>query len=563
MAKQIIFNDDVRSKLITGIKKLSNAVKVTLGPTGRVVLSARDFRDPYFTKDGVTVAREIELPDVFENMGAQIVRQATSKTAIAAGDGTTTATIYVEAIYEAGLKSIANGAKGQEVKRGIEMAVNAIIEEIGKLAKPVISAEQLVRIGICSANHDEKIGTTVAEAIQKVGKDGVVTIEEGQSLETYVDIIEGMQIERGYISANFVNNKETNKVEYEEPIIIVVDEKISAISQIIKILEQLVKQYPSKGLVIIAEDIDGEALSTLSFNHVRGSFKVCAIKAPAFGDRRRDILGDIATVVGATLIGSAGGIRLDQTVLSKHAGTCRKITIGRDDTIITHSSEEIPNTLENVVKIEREKQRMDAISERISLVQSQIDNIAGDFDREKLQERLAKLTGGVGRIVVGGITESEVREKKDRIDDALHACKAAVDEGILPGGGVAVIYARKVLKKLMAGQTEDTKIGIKIIEKALEAPLRQLAKNAGDDDGAVLGQVLRSSAFGYGYNAATGEYGDMVRFGVIVPAKVERVALQNAASVAGLLLVTDCMIAPIPEQMPAGYDPSALPQMPQ
>lgn len=549
MAKQIVFDENVRSKLSAGIKKLANAVKVTLGPTGRVVLSARDFRDPYFTKDGVTVAREIELPDPFENMGAQIVRQATSETASVAGDGTTTATIYVEAIYEAGLKSIASGAKSQQVKHGIELAVREVVKQLQLMAKPVLNKEQLIRVGICSANHDENIGTIVADAINQVGKDGVVTIEEGQTLETYVEIVEGLQIERGYISANFVTNKETNRAEYEEPFILVADCRINSIQQIIKQLEQLVTKHSSKALIIIAEDIDGEALSTLAFNHVRGSFRVCAIKAPGFGDRRRDIMQDIATSIGATVVG-ADGILLEKAVLSECCGTCKKITVSRENTIIIGGKGDI-----------------EKVSERIHTLQAQIENVAGDFDREKLQERLAKLTGGVGRIVVGGATESEVREKKDRIDDALHACKAAIDEGILPGGGVAVLNARKALANLKKHQSDDVKIGISIIEKAVEAPLRQLAANAGEDPGAIIGNIIRDGRRNpcYGYDAAAGKYGDMVEFGIIVPAKVERVALQNAASVASLLLVTDCMIAPISEAPvgdPMGIPPM-MPQLPQ
>ena len=540
MSKQIIFNDAVREKLRAGISKLTQAVATTLGPSGRVVLCAREYSDPYFTKDGVTVAKEIELEDLMENMGAQIVRQATSKTASSAGDGTTTATIYVQAIYEAGLKSIANGAKPKEIKTGIEMATNVVVNELQKYAKPIVDAEQLIQVGICSANQDKEIGTIVAEAIEKVGRDGVVTIEEGRTLETTTEIVDGLQFTRGYLSANFATNKDTQRAEYEKPLIFVTDQKLSGVKTILPLLEKIVKAgLQDRGLIVIADDVEGEALGILALNHVRGSFKACAIKAPDFGDRRTAQLEDIAIVTGATLVSSETGLTVDKVDPNKHLGTCERITIDRDTTTIVKGAG-----------------KREDVEARITLVKNQLENLANDFDKEKTQERLAKLVGGVARITVGGATEAEVREKKDRIDDALHACKAAVAEGILPGGGVSALFAGRALKALKKGLTEDQKLGVGIIEKALEAPLRWIARNTGEDDGAILARIRSANKPDFGYNAVTGEFGDMVKFGVIVPAKVERVALQNAASVASLLLTTDCMIAPTPE--PKSQEPNGL-----
>lgn len=530
MAKQIIFSDAVREKLRAGIGKLAQAVKVTLGPSGRVVLSAREYNDPYFTKDGVTVAKEVELPDPLENMGAQIVRQAAAKTAATAGDGTTTATIYVEAIYEAGLKSIANGAKPKAIKTGIELATNLVVAELQKHARPIVSIEQLIQVGICSANQDIEIGTIVASAIEKVGKDGVVTIEEGRTLETSTEIVDGLQFNRGYITPNFKTNQETERTEYDKPLILITDQKLSGQKTLLPFLEKVVKwELASHGLVIIADDVEGEALGILVVNHVRGLFKAVAIKAPDFGDRRRAQLEDLAIITGATVISPESNLTIDK-VEKKHLGSCERIVIDRDTTTI--------------VKGIGKREDVEA---RIALVRAQIDNLANDFDKEKAQERLAKLVGGVARITVGGATEVEVREKKDRIDDALHACKAAAAEGILPGGGVSAIYAGRSLKDLKKKLSEDERLGVTIIEKALEAPLRQIVKNTGEDDGAVLARVRNGNKPEYGYNAMTGQYGDMIKAGIIVPAKVERVALQNAVSVATLLLTTDCMIAPIPE----------------
>lgn len=532
--KNIVFDAEVRTKISQGISKLAAAVKVTLGPTGRVVMCERDFGDPYVTKDGVTVAKEIELSDPLENMGAQMVKQVTSQTSKAAGDGTTTATIYAEAIYDAGLKSIAAGAKSQEVKRGIDKAVGFVIQELAAMARPVISEDQMRQVAICSANQDHVIGTIVADAIGKVGKDGVVTIEEGRTLDTYVEVVDGLQFDRGMLSAHFATNRETVTTEYENPHILLVDGKVSNIKALIPILEKALKT-DKKPFVVIAEDVDGEALATLVVNHARNALQAVAIKSPGFGDRRREMMEDLAIVTGGTLISQELGVSLEAAQIG-HLGSCKKITVTQDTTTIVQGSGNPAS-----------------VQERINHIKNRLDSVAGDFDKEKLQERLAKLTGGVARIVVGGATEAEVREKKDRIDDALHACKAAADEGILPGGGIAPLKARDILKNIKV--KGDEAIGINIVRRALEAPLRQIAKNTGEDDGAILGVVVKSRKDNFGYNAATGEYGDMLKFGVIVPCKVERVALQNAASVAGLLLTTDCMISIIPDPKPLDGGP--------
>jgi chaperonin GroEL len=528
MPKQIIFNEAVRNSIKAGVSKLAAAVKTTLGPSGKVVLYAREYGDPIFTKDGVTVAKEVELSDPLENMGAQIVRQATSKTASLAGDGTTTATIYVESIYEAGLKHIANGAKAREIKMGIELAVKTISDGLRAAALPVVSIEQLKQVGICSANQDVEIGTIVAEAIEKVGKDGVVTIQEGGSLETTTELVDGLQFNRGWLHQNFVTNQETLRAEYEKPAILVTDQKLSSIKTIMPWLEGHMKNSQGVGLVIIAEEIDGDGLGLLVVNHTRGAFKAVAVKAPDFGDRRRAQLEDIAVMTGATLITAECGIKWDQ-ISGKHFGSCEKIIIDRDSTTIINGT--------------GDKAKIDA---RIEQAKAQLNALANDFDKERAQERLAKLTGGVARITVGGATEAEIREKKDRIDDALHACKAATTEGILPGGGISALYVSRSLDKLK-GLTDDQKLGVSIIKKAVEGPLRQIVKNTGEDDGPVLAEIKKKNNDpNFGYNAVTGKFGDMYEFGVIVPALVELVALQNAASVAILLLTTDCMIAPIP-----------------
>lgn len=541
--KHIIFDADVREKIRAGVKKLTDAVKVTLGPTGRVVMIERDFGDPYVTKDGVTVAKEIDLPDPIENMGAQMVKQVTSKTSAVAGDGTTTATIYAEAIYEAGLKSIANGAKSQEVKRGIDKAVAEIVSGLESMAKPITDQKQMVQVAVCSANQDELVGNIVASAIEKVGKDGVVTIEEGRTIETTIDVVDGLQFERGMLSGNFATNKELMSAEYEQPLILICDQRISSIKPMMPFFEKYVRT--NRPLVIIAEDVEGEALATLVVNHLRGTFKCVAVKAPGFGDRRSEMLEDLAIVTGGTVISKESGLTLE-SVQMEHLGTCAKITITADTTTIVEGGP--VGDSEQVQAIKARIQGM--VQERVNQIRNRLAAVSHDFDREKLQERLAKMVGGVARIIVGGATEAEMRERKDRIDDALHACKAAADEGILPGGGVAALYARRVLRRLRDVEG-DERIGVEIVYRALEAPLRMIAKNTGIDDGAVLAKVTGNKNPCYGFNAATGRYGDMIAFGVIVPAKVERVALQNAASVAGLLLTTDCMVSIIPESKPA------------
>lgn len=549
--KNIIFESDVREKISRGIKKLADAVKVTLGPTGRVVMIEREYGDPYVTKDGVTVAKEVELPDPIENMGAQIVKQATSKTSSVAGDGTTTATIYAEAIYNAGLKSIANGAKSQEVKRGIDKAVAVIVSELGKMAKPVVNQSQMIQIAICSANQDKEVGNIVAAAIEKVGRDGVVTIEEGRTIETGIEVVDGLQIDRGFLSGNFATNKEAMVAEYENPLILLTDMRISTVKPILKFLENIARS--TRPLLIIAEDVDGEALATFIVNNLRGAIKCVAVKAPSFGDRRLEILEDIAVVTGATVLSREHGHSLENIDIDM-LGTCKKVTVTQDTTTIVEGG-----PTGNNPQIEAIKARISiGVEERIAQLKNRLASVSNDFDREKLQERLAKLVGGVARIIVGGATEAEMRERKDRIDDALHACKAAADEGILPGGGIAALHARRKLKQL-TGLVGDESIGVGIVSRAVEAPLRQIAKNTGIDDGAVLARIYNQKKVTFGFNAASGKYGDMLSFGVIVPAKVERVALQNAASVAGLLLTADCMISIIQE--PRAQDGGTFPSL--
>ena len=544
MAKKcIVFDADVREKIKAGVKKLADAVAITLGPTGRVVMIEREYGDPYVTKDGVTVAKEIELSDPLENMGAQMVKQVTSKTSSVAGDGTTTATIYASAIYEAGLKSIANGAKSQEVKRGIDKAIAVIVDKLAEMARPIVDNQQMIQVAVCSANQDSIIGNIVADAIEKVGRDGVVTIEEGRSIDTGVEVVDGLQFDRGYVNGNFVTTRETMVCEYEEPLILLCDQRISSIKPLMPFLEKFLRA--KRPLVIIAEDVDGEALATLVVNHLRGAFKCVAVKAPGFGDRRSEMLEDLAIVTGGTVVSKESGLTLESVGLD-HLGTCAKITITQDTTTIVEGG---PVTGDNdVVKSIKDRIAIN-VEERINHLRMRLIQVSNDFDREKLQERLAKLVGGVARIIVGGATEAEMRERKDRIDDALHACKAAADEGVLPGGGIAAIYARKALKAIK-DLVGDEHIGVEIVARALEAPLRQIAKNTGIDEGAVLAKITSQKNINYGFNAATGQYGDMLKYGVIVPAKVERVSLQNAASVAGLLLTTDCMVSIIPEAKP-------------
>lgn len=526
MAKILSFNNnedkETRKKIKSGINQLAEAVKITLGPTGRVVIYEREYGDPAITKDGVTVARNVELEDPIENMAAQMVRQAAAKTAGVAGDGTTTATIYVQAIYEAGLRKIEDGANPQEVKRGIEAAVAAIIDKLSGIAKPVIDLDQIKQVAICSSNQDKEVGEMIATAMDQVGKDGVITIEEGQSLDTSVTVIDGLQFPRGYVSPQFATEPETQTCEFDEPNLLVSNEKLTDLKTALHILEMSVKQLRGKPLVIIADDFSDDVITALVLNRIKSQLPIVAIKAPGFGDRRRDTLEDICIATGATLV-SKDSVSLAH-VSVQHLGKCNKIKIDRDTTTILegHGSDE-------------------KVEERVNLLRNQIGKVAGDFDRERLQERLACLTGGVAQISVGGATEVEVREKKDRIDDALHACKAAIEEGILPGGGVAALHAIRNLD--VSTGNDDFDAGIKIIIRAVEAPLRQIAINTGVDDGVVVDKITNNDDANFGFDARRREYGDLIEMGVIVPAKVERIALQNATSVASLLLTTDCAIA--------------------
>ena len=526
MAKTLVFNTpkqrEAHDKIRSGIKQLSDAVKITLGPSGRVVMYEREYGDPVITKDGVTVAKQVELSDPLENMAASMVRQAAARTAATAGDGTTTATIYTEAIFEAGIKGVQSGANPHEVKRGIDRAVALVIAELQKAAKTVVDIEQIKQVAICSANQDVEIGTMIAQAMEKVGKDGVITIEEGRAIETTISVVDGLQLPRGYISPQFATDPETLLCEFEDPAILITDQKIDDLKLMLKILELAYKQLGNKPFVIIADDFSDDCTAALVLNKLKVGLNVVGIKSPGFGDRRRSILEDIAIATGATLL-CKEGVNLSQ-LTATHLGHCKKIKIDRDTTTIIEGSGDDAK-----------------VAERITLLRNQLEKVAGDFDREKVQERLARLAGGIAQICVGGATEVEVREKKDRIDDALHACKAATEEGILPGGGVAVIHAAK--KIITESQSEDFKMGMAIVFKALEAPIRQIAVNTGEDDGVILSKVKESADNNFGFNAITKQYGDMIKFGIIVPTKVERIALQNAASVAGLLLATDCMIA--------------------
>jgi chaperonin GroEL len=542
VAKKIIFDDDVRAKIKAGVKQLSDAVRVTLGPTGRVVMIEKDFGSPFVTKDGVTVAREIELTDRIENMGAQMVKQVTAKTSAVAGDGTTTATIYADAIFSAGIKNIVSGAKSQEVKRGIDKATKAIVTTLSEMAKPVIDNTEIAQVAKCSANQDEEIGNMIAQAMEQVGKDGVITIEEGRTLDTFVDVVDGMQFDKGYVSPHFATDHETTLCEYDDPLLLITDYDIVNVKPIFGVLEESVKK--GRPLVIMASSVEGEALTTLIINNMKGGLKAVAVVAPGFGERRQAMLADLAIATGGTFICKEMGQKLEE-VESGDFGTCKKITIGRDFTTILEGGGDT-----------------DDIDTRIAQIRNALETTATDFDREKLQERLAKLSGGIARITVGGATEVEVKEKKDRIDDALNACKAAVEEGVLPGGGIAVLNAAKKCLKSIKCVTDDEKVGVEIIRKAIQAPLRQIAINTGIDAGEVVSKIADSGNANFGYDAATGEFCDMMKRGIIVPSKVERVALQNAASVSGLLLTTDCMISIIPEVLPeAPASPYGLPGM--
>jgi len=525
-AKKIAFGTDARTAIQKGVSKLTKAVKITLGPCGRNVVLEKSFGSPTVTKDGVTVAKEIELEDSYENMGAQMVKEVASKTSSVAGDGTTTATILAESIFNEGLKNITAGANAMQVKRGIEKAVDAIVDELFEMSTPVESSKQIEQVATCSANQDVEIGKKLAEAMNKVGKDGVITVEEGQSLETVVELLEGMQFDKGYLSPHFINNLENMAVVLEKPYILVHEKKISSIKSLIPLLEKVSQQ--GKPLLIIAEDVEGEALATLVVNKLRGILQVAAVKAPGFGDRRKALLSDIATLTGGEAIFEDLGLQLENIEL-RQLGMAKRITIDKDTTTIIEGGGST-----------------EAIRGRIEQLKNEIDNSTSDYDIEKLQERLAKLAGGVAQINVGAATEAEMKEKKARVEDALHACRAAVEEGILPGGGVPMLRALPVLGKVKA--SGDVKIGVDIVRRALVAPIKQIAENAGLDGSIVAQKVMDSKEKNFGYDALRKQYGDMAKFGVIVPTKVERVALQNGASIASLLLTTDAIVSEIPEK---------------
>ena len=534
-AKQVLFGDDARSKMVRGINVLADAVKVTLGPKGRNVVLERAFGGPTVTKDGVSVAKEIELKDKFENMGASMVREVASKTSDNAGDGTTTATVLAQAIVDEGMKFVAAGMNPMDLKRGIDKAVAAAIEELKGLSKPTTTNKEIAQVGAISANSDAEIGEIISEAMDKVGKEGVITVEDGKSLKNELEVVEGMQFDRGYLSPYFINQPEKQAAVYENPFVLLHDKKISNIRELLPILEQVAKA--GRPLVIIAEDIDGEALATLVVNSIRGILKVVAVKAPGFGDRRTAMLEDIAILTGGTVITSTVGLSLDKATLEQ-LGSAKKIEITKENTTIIDGAGDA-----------------EAIENRVKNIRTQIEAATSDYDREKLQERVAKLAGGVALIKVGAATEVEMKEKKARVEDALHATRAAVEEGIVPGGGVALIRAKLAIKGLK-GDNDEQNAGIRIVLRAMEEPLRQIVANAGDEPSVVVNNVAQGEG-NYGYNAQTGVYGDMVEMGVLDPTKVTRTALQNAASVASLILTTDCMVADFPVEdkpMPAGMD---------
>jgi chaperonin GroEL len=533
--KRIVFDTEAREAILRGVKTLARAVKVTLGPTGRVVVIEKSYGAPTVTKDGVTVAKEIELEDANENMGAQMVKEVASKTSDVAGDGTTTATIYAEAIFQEGLKNVVAGAKSMELKRGVDKAVAAVVEELKKLSKPIKSSKEIAQVGTCAANQDSEIGKMIAEAMDKVGKDGVITVEEGKGLATEVDLVEGMQFDKGFVSPHFINNMETLECDFEKPFILIHEKKISQIKDLVPLLEKVAQA--GRPLIIIAEEVEGEALATLVVNKLRGTLQCCAVKAPGFGDRRKDMMRDIATLTGGKAVMEDMGVSLENIEMAD-LGTAKRVRIDKENTTIIEGGGSTKD-----------------IQGRIEQVKREIEATTSDYDREKLEERLAKLSGGVAQINVGAATEVEMKEKKARVEDALHACRAAVEEGILPGGGVAVLRVLPALDKVKT-TSEDEKTGVDIIRRALVAPIKMIAENSGLDGAIVAAKVMESDDVNFGYDALAGKYTDMVKAGVIVPTKVERTALQNAASVAGLLLTTDAIVSDIPEKkknaMPPG-----------
>ena len=531
-AKDVQFGNEVRQKMVNGVNVLANAVRVTLGPKGRNVVLDRAFGGPHITKDGVTVAKEIELKDKFENMGAQMVKEVASKTNDVAGDGTTTATVLAQAIVAEGMKYVTAGMNPTDLKRGIDKAVAALVDELKNIAKPCDTSKEIAQVGSISANSDEQVGAIIAEAMEKVGKEGVITVEDGKSLENELDVVEGMQFDRGYLSPYFINDAEKQIAALDNPFVLLFDKKISNIRDLLPVLEQVAKA--SRPLLIIAEDVEGEALATLVVNNIRGILKTVAVKAPGFGDRRKAMLQDIAILTGGVVISEEVGLSLEKATLDD-LGQAKRIEIGKENTTIIDGFGDAAQ-----------------IEARVAEIRQQIETATSEYDKEKLQERVAKLAGGVAVIKVGAATEVEMKEKKDRVEDALHATRAAVEEGVVAGGGVALLRARAALENLHTGNA-DQDAGVQIVLRAVESPLRQIVANAGGEPSVVVNKVLEGKG-NYGYNAGSGEYGDMIEMGVLDPAKVTRSALQHAASIAGLMLTTDCMIAEIPEEKPAMPD---------
>ena len=533
-AKEIRFGEDARSKMVRGVNILANAVKATLGPKGRNVVLEKSFGAPTITKDGVSVAKEIELADKFENMGAQMVKEVASKTSDNAGDGTTTATVLAQALIREGSKAVAAGMNPMDLKRGIDQAVKAAVAELKNLSKPTADDKAIAQVGTISANSDESIGTIIADAMKKVGKEGVITVEEGSGLDNELDVVEGMQFDRGYLSPYFVNNQQSMSAELDDPFILLYDKKISNVRDLLPVLEGVAKA--GKPLLIVAEEVEGEALATLVVNTIRGIVKVCAVKAPGFGDRRKAMLEDMATLTGGTVISEEVGLTLEKATIAD-LGRAKKIQVSKENTTIIDGAGETGG-----------------IEARIKQIKAQIEDTSSDYDREKLQERVAKLAGGVAVIKVGASTEIEMKEKKARVEDALHATRAAVEEGVVPGGGVALVRALQAIGQLK-GANEDQNHGIIIALRAMEAPLREIVTNCGEEPSVVLNKV-KDGIGNYGYNAATGEYGDMIAFGILDPTKVTRSALQNAASIAGLMITTEAMVAELPKKeepaMPGG-----------
>ena len=534
-AKEVKFSDEARHRMVAGVNVLANAVKITLGPKGRNVVLDKAFGAPTVTKDGVSVAKEIELDDKFENMGAQMVKEVASQTSDVAGDGTTTATVLAQAMVREGMKSVAAGMNPMDLKRGIDKAVLAVVARIQELSEPCTDNKAIAQVGTISANSDESVGNIIAEAMDKVGKEGVITVEEGSTLENELDVVEGMQFDRGYLSPYFINNQDNMSAEIEDPYILIYDKKVSNIRDLLPLLEGVAKS--GKPLMIVAEDVEGEALATLVVNSIRGIVKVCAVKAPGFGDRRKAMLQDIAILTGGQVISEEVGLSLEKASLDD-LGTAKRILITKDNTTIIDGAG-----------------RKEDIEGRVQQIRAQIEDSSSDYDKEKLQERMAKLAGGVAVIKVGAATEVEMKEKKARVEDALHSTRAAVEEGVVPGGGVAFIRAKASIAELK-GDNHDQDVGIQIALRSIEEPLRQICENAGEESSVILNKVADNTG-DYGYNAATGEYGDMIEMGILDPAKVTRAALQNAASVAGLLITTEAMVAEVPKDEAA----PAMPDM--